>query len=108
MCYYIRRERKKICYLVWSVICTRRKNIGTVKEYVNNDTKYAPELEEMQLGLLNTANNTICEYHKYKSTPVQDVDLRDMGYVDNKVEIYSGMDISDNDDTKDSGEVEIH
>ena len=81
MCYYIRRERKKICYLVWSVICTRRKNIGDDKKYVNYDAKYAPQLEDMYTGLLNTSNKLMCDDHKYDSTPAQGVYSGEISYV---------------------------
>ena len=67
------------------VICTLRKNIGTDKEYINDDENHAPDLEEMELGFLNTSNKPICEYHKYDSTPEQDVDSGGIGYVENKV-----------------------
>ena len=105
MYYYTRTEGKKPCYLILSVICTRRKNIGTEKEYVNDDAKHAPYLEDMELGFLKTANKHICEYHKDDSTPAQDADLGDIWSVENKVETYSDMDISDNDEYKDSREL---
>ena len=54
----------------------------------------------MELGFLHTSNKPICEDHKYDSTPAQDVDSGDMGYVDNKVEIDSDMYISDDDEPK--------
>ena len=78
-----------------SVICTHRKNIGTDKEYVNDDAKNAPELEDMGLDFLNTSNKPICEDDKDYSTPAQDVDSGAIWSVDNKVKTDSGMDISD-------------
>ena len=64
ICYYTNTEGKKPCYLIWSVIFTRGKNIGTDKEYVNYDANRAPKLEDMEMGFLNISNKPICEYHK--------------------------------------------
>ena len=50
----------------------------------------------MELGLLNTSNKPICKYHKDDSTIAQGVDSGEIGYVDNKVETDSYMNISDN------------
>ena len=67
------------------VICTLRNNIVADKEYINDDENHAPDLEEMELDFLNTANKPICEYQKDDSTPEQDVDSGEIGYVQNKV-----------------------
>ena len=69
MCYNIRMEGKKTCYLICSVICTYRKNIGNGEDYVNDYAKHAPELEDMEMGLLNTSKKPIFEYQKYDLTP---------------------------------------
>ena len=49
MTYYIKTEKKtgRNVYLIRSTICTRRKKIGTDKEYVNNDPDDAPEIGQM-------------------------------------------------------------
>ena len=46
-------------YLTRPVICTIRRNIGTYKEYTNEDPKQAPELNNMELDFLNSSNDTI-------------------------------------------------
>ena len=69
ICYYIRTEGKKCCYLTWSVICIRWKNIGTDKEYINYDEKHAIELEETELSFLKTSNKPIYEDKKYDQIP---------------------------------------
>ena len=62
----------------------------------------------MELVFINTSKKPICEYHKDDSTPAQDVDSGEIGSVDNRLEIDSDMDISDNNKPKDYGEAEIH
>ena len=95
MCYYISAEGKKPCDLIFPVICTLRNNIGDDKKYVNYDAKYAPQLEDMYTGLLNTSNKLMCDDHKYDSTPAQGVYLGEISYVYKKMEIDSDMNISD-------------
>ena len=62
----------------------------------------------MEVGLLNTSNKPICEYHKNDSTTAQDVDSGEIVSADKNVEIDSYMDISDKNEPKYSGEVETH
>ena len=57
--YYIRTKGNNTCCIILSIICTHRKNIGTDKEYENADSNHVPGLEDMELGLLNTAKNPI-------------------------------------------------
>ena len=40
-------------------MCTRRKNIGTDKEYINDDENNAIESEDMELVILNTSKKPI-------------------------------------------------
>ena len=74
MCYYISTEGKNPWYIICSVICTRRNNIGTDKKYVNDDEKHAPELKYMYMGFLNISNKLVCGDHKYDSTPATYID----------------------------------
>ena len=52
MCYYIKTEGQKPQILIRSIICTRRKNVGTDEEYVNENPKDQTELNEIELGFL--------------------------------------------------------
>ena len=88
MCYYIRTEGNNPCYLIRYFIWTRWKNIGNYKEYVNNDTKYAPQLEEMELGFLNTSRQPKNEYNKYYPTPSKGVDPGEIGYIASYKKLY--------------------
>ena len=108
MCYYTIIEWKKPWYIIWSVIYAHRKKIGTDNKCVKNNAEHAPELEEMELGFLNTSNKPIWEYQKYDSTSAQYVDSGEIGSVENKAEIDSDMDISDKNDLKYSWSIEIH
>ena len=69
MCYYIRTEGNNPCCLIRYFIWTHWNNIGNGMEYVNDDTKYALQLEEMELGFLLTVIQQTFEYHKYYPTP---------------------------------------
>ena len=69
-------------------MCTRRKNIGTDKEYINDDENNAIESEDMELVILNTSKKPIWKYHKDDWTPAQDVYSGEIGSVYNKVEKY--------------------
>ena len=106
--YYIGIEGNDPCYLIWSVICTHTRNIGTSKEYVNDNAKNAPELEDTELVFLKTSNKPIYEDHRDYSTPEHGVYSGEIGSVDKKAETDPDMDIIDDDDPKYSGEVEIH
>jgi hypothetical protein len=65
MCYYIKTETtENPHYLIRSVICTRRKNIGTEKEYINEDSSQQPEVAELELGFLNKFQQTISSENK--------------------------------------------
>ena len=65
MCYYIKNERtENPQYLIRSVICTCRKNIGTEKEYANEDSSQQPEVAELELGFLNKFQQTISSEDK--------------------------------------------
>ena len=62
----------------------------------------------MELVFLNKTKTFICEDHIDDSTPTQYLDPGQIWYVDNKLETYLDMDISDNDKPKYYGEVEIY
>eukprot|EP00957_Ditylum_brightwellii_P158918 12095787-Ditylum_brightwellii.AAC.1 len=55
MCYFIKTEgEKKPQYLTKFAICSQCKNIGTDKEYVSEEFKHQPELEELELGFFKS------------------------------------------------------
>eukprot|EP00957_Ditylum_brightwellii_P081979 6233826-Ditylum_brightwellii.AAC.1 len=54
MCYYLKTEgTENPQYLIQSIIYTQRKNTGTEKEYINEDSSQQPEVAELELGFLN-------------------------------------------------------
>eukprot|EP00957_Ditylum_brightwellii_P146993 11191193-Ditylum_brightwellii.AAC.1 len=58
--YYIRTEGKKPQYLIWSIICSRRKHIGTEQEHVNEGmSEQKDELDEIVLEFLDKDDNVI-------------------------------------------------
>ena len=59
MWYYIKIEEKNPKYLIISVIRTILGNIGTYKEYTNEDPNQVPELTEMELVFLKSSNEII-------------------------------------------------
>ena len=59
MCYYIMTEDKNQKYLIVSVIRNRRRQIVTDEEYINEDPKQAPDLNDMELGFVNSLNDII-------------------------------------------------
>ena len=108
MCCYISIEKKKPYYLIWSVICKLRKNIGTDKEYVNDYSKHAPQLDDMELGFINISNKPICEDQNMIQFLHRMQIHGDIGSLDNNVETYLNMYISVNNKPKDPREIEIH
>eukprot|EP00957_Ditylum_brightwellii_P078620 5977251-Ditylum_brightwellii.AAC.1 len=56
--YYIRIEGKKHQYLMWSIVCSRRKYIGTKQEHVNEDMlEQKDKLDEIELEFLDKYEN---------------------------------------------------
>eukprot|EP00957_Ditylum_brightwellii_P174134 13257994-Ditylum_brightwellii.AAC.1 len=58
--YYIRTEGKKPQYLIQSIVCSRRKYIGTEQEHVNEDmSEQKDKLDEIKLDFLDKDENVI-------------------------------------------------
>ena len=71
ICYYFNAEEKNPQYLIISVIRNRCRHIGTDKDYTNGDPKQALELNDMELGFLNSSN-VIISGDMDEITPDQD------------------------------------
>eukprot|EP00957_Ditylum_brightwellii_P047126 3578653-Ditylum_brightwellii.AAC.1 len=61
MTYYIKTKDKNPRYLVRSIICTRRKKIGTDEEYVNEDSLLQPKLKDIELEFLNKLDQVVAD-----------------------------------------------
>eukprot|EP00957_Ditylum_brightwellii_P209182 15360704-Ditylum_brightwellii.AAC.1 len=58
--YYIRTEGKKLQYLIWSIVCSRKKHIGMKQDHVNEDMlEQKDELDEIELEFLDKDENVI-------------------------------------------------
>ena len=56
--YYIKTEGKNPQYLIWSIIVSRRKHVGTDREYVNKDIdQQKEELDAVKLDFLDRDEN---------------------------------------------------
>eukprot|EP00957_Ditylum_brightwellii_P010660 807462-Ditylum_brightwellii.AAC.1 len=53
MTYYIKTEEKQPKYLIWSIICSWWKHIGTNREHTNKNPDKQEELKELEFDLLN-------------------------------------------------------
>ena len=54
MCYYIKIEEKKQKKITISVIRNRHRHVGIDKEYTNGQPNQAPEINDMELGFINS------------------------------------------------------
>eukprot|EP00957_Ditylum_brightwellii_P059038 4477544-Ditylum_brightwellii.AAC.1 len=61
MMYYIKTEEDKPRYLVCLIITSQRKNVGTDKEYVNEDQTQQSELKDIELDFLNLKEEVMTE-----------------------------------------------
>jgi hypothetical protein len=86
MTYHVRTEGKDPQYLIRSIICTRRKNIGTEKEHVNECSNLQPELKDIELNFANKHDKVITEPYEGDSPIIsgEDVVTQDPGENDDE------------------------